>query len=63
MDTMQATGQYREHVPTSATYSPSSTRHYDDQQDMDPEGYYTNQPVSSNSMICGFVVNADDVDL
>ncbi|KIW55206.1 hypothetical protein PV05_07508 [Exophiala xenobiotica] len=44
MDTMQATGQYREHVPTSATYSPSSSRHYDDHQDMDPEGYYTNQP-------------------
>ncbi|KIV82743.1 hypothetical protein PV11_04827 [Exophiala sideris] len=41
---MQTAGQYREHIPTSATYSPSSSHHYDDQQNMDPEGYYTSQP-------------------
>ena len=45
MDTMQTAGQYREHIPTSAPYSPSSSHHYDDQQNMDPEGYYTSQPV------------------
>ncbi len=45
MDTMQA--QYRQEVPTSAAYSASTDLRYNDQQDMDPEGYYTNQPVST----------------
>ncbi|KAK6387156.1 hypothetical protein LTS17_000422 [Exophiala oligosperma] len=39
---MQTTGQYREHVPTSATYSPSGNIHYEEEV-VDPERYYANQ--------------------
>lgn len=46
MDAMQAPGQYRQQIPTSAAYSQAESLHYDDQQDADVEGYYTNEPVS-----------------
>lgn len=46
MDTMQTAGQYRQHIPTSASYSSPGNSHYDDQDDMDPEGYYISQSVS-----------------
>lgn len=46
MDTMQTSGQYREHVPTSAAYSPSGNIHYEEEA-VDPERYYANQPVTA----------------
>ncbi|KIW19198.1 hypothetical protein PV08_03492 [Exophiala spinifera] len=52
---MQATGQYREHVPTSAAYIPSGNLRYEEQEvddeeeeSVDPEGYYTNQSYYSS---------------
>ena len=47
MSTGMATGQYRQHVPTSAAYAQPETLHYDDQHGADTQGYYTNQSVSS----------------
>lgn len=48
-DTMPP-GQYGHQIPASAAYSQQGNLGYDHQEDMDPEGYYTNQPVSSRAL-------------
>lgn len=47
MSTDMATGQYRQRDPPSAAYSQAEDLHYDNHHNTDPQGYYTNQAVSS----------------
>lgn len=54
-----ATGQYRQRVPTSSPYSQSESLHYDGHHGLDPQSFYTNEPVSRPYIVQRVAVGAN----